>query len=72
MIRSPERRRFAIGAASVGLLTALPAWLTTAGAQTVDEIKKKGELTVGMLVDFPPYGTVDASNNPDGYDADVA
>ena len=27
-----------------------------AAAQTVDEIKKKGELTVGMLVDFPPYG----------------
>jgi len=72
MIRSPERRRFAIGAASVGLLTALPAWLTTAGAQTVDEIKKKGELTVGMLVDFPPYGTVNSSNEPDGYDADVA
>ena len=72
MIRSPERRRFAIGAASVGLLTALPAWLMTAGAQTVDEIKKKGELTIGMLVDFPPYGTVNSSNEPDGYDADVA
>ena len=72
MIRSPERRRFAIGATSVGFLTALPAWLTTAGAQTVDEIKKKGELTVGMLVDFPPYGTVNSSNEPDGYDADVA
>ncbi len=23
-------------------------------------------------MDFPPYGTVDASNKPDGYDADVA
>ena len=29
-------------------------------AQTADEIKKKGTITVGMLVDFPPYGTVDA------------
>ncbi len=40
-------------------------------AQTVDEIKKKGTLTVGLLVDFPPYGTVNAQNLPDGYDADV-
>jgi ABC-type amino acid transport substrate-binding protein len=25
-----------------------------------------------MLVDFPPYGTTNAQNQPDGYDADVA
>ena len=50
----------------------MPAWLATAQAQTVDEIKKKGELTVGLLVDFPPYGTINAQNEPDGYDADVA
>jgi polar amino acid transport system substrate-binding protein len=25
-----------------------------------------------MLVDFPPYGTTNAKNEPDGYDADVA
>ncbi|MBS0446229.1 MAG: transporter substrate-binding domain-containing protein [Proteobacteria bacterium] len=41
-------------------------------AQTVAELKKKGEITVGMLVDFPPYGTLNSSNQPDGYDADVA
>ena len=28
--------------------------------------------TIGMLVDFPPYGTTNAQNQPDGYDADVA
>jgi polar amino acid transport system substrate-binding protein len=72
MIRSLQRRRFGIGAAGVALATALPGWLVTAGAQTVDEIKKKGELTVGVLVDFPPYGTVNSKNEPDGYDADVA
>lgn len=43
-----------------------------ATAQTVDEVKKKGTVTVGILVDFPPYGTIDSSNQPDGYDADVA
>jgi hypothetical protein len=36
------------------------------------DIKKKGEITIGMLVDFPPYGTTNAQNQPDGYDADVA
>ena len=72
MIRSPQRRRFAIGAAGLGLAAAMPAWLATAQAQSVDEIKKKGELTVGLLVDFPPYGTVNSNNEPDGYDADVA
>ncbi|HZV92415.1 MAG TPA: transporter substrate-binding domain-containing protein [Caldimonas sp.] len=72
MIRSPQRRRVAISLANVGLAAALPAWLVTARAQTVDEIKKKGELTVGLLVDFPPYGTVNSANEPDGYDADVA
>jgi polar amino acid transport system substrate-binding protein len=72
MIRSPQRRRFAIGAAGLGLAAALPAWLATARAQSVDEIKKKGEIAVGLLVDFPPYGTVNSANEPDGYDADVA
>jgi len=46
---------------------ALPAY-----AQSLQEIKQKGELTVGMLIDFPPYGTTNAQNQPDGYDADVA
>jgi polar amino acid transport system substrate-binding protein len=72
MIGSPQRRRFGIGMAGLGLAAALPAWLVTARAQTVDEIKKKGELVVGLLVDFPPYGTVNSKNEPDGYDADVA
>ncbi|WP_399696685.1 transporter substrate-binding domain-containing protein [Xenophilus sp.] len=48
------------------------AFAPLASAQTVADIKKKGEVTVGMLVDFPPYGTTNAQNQPDGYDADVA
>lgn len=49
--------------------TALAMPLT---AQTPDEIKAKGSVTVGMLVDFPPFGIMDPSGKPDGYDADVA
>ncbi|WP_194725205.1 transporter substrate-binding domain-containing protein [Noviherbaspirillum malthae] len=56
----------ALGIAALGI-NASPV-----SAQTVADIKKKGELTVGMLVDFPPYGILNSSNQPDGYDADVA
>ena len=41
-------------------------------AQTIDEILTKGEINVGVLIDVPPYGTVNANQEPDGYDADVA
>jgi polar amino acid transport system substrate-binding protein len=61
-------RRALLGTLLVGAALAPLA----AHAQTVDDIKKKGEITVGVLVDFPPYGTLNSSNQPDGYDADVA
>lgn len=61
-----NRRHFAAAALALALVPPL------AVAQSAEEIRKKGSITIGMLVDFPPYGTVDASNNPDGYDADVA
>lgn len=43
-----------------------------AQAQTLEHIKDSGQLKVGMLVDFPPYGILNEQNEPDGYDADVA
>lgn len=66
-LRFPRRTALALGlAACAAAVTPLVS------AQTVADIKKKGELTIGMLVDFPPYGTTNAQNQPDGYDADVA
>lgn len=68
-------------AAFVGSLGGtLGEWLTgtlslftpPAHAQTVAGIRKKGTINVGMLIDFPPYGTTNAQAQPDGYDADVA
>jgi polar amino acid transport system substrate-binding protein len=61
------RRVLAVGtvlAASLG--ATLPA-----RAQTVEEIKKKGQLTVGMLVDFPPFGITSLEGQPDGFDANI-
>jgi polar amino acid transport system substrate-binding protein len=67
-MQSLSRRAFAaLGLAATVALAAAPA-----SAQTVEELKKKGEINVGLLVDFPPYGTTNAQNQPDGYDADVA
>ncbi len=65
---SPSRRQLVV----LGVAAAFGGLSGIATAQNVADIRKKGELTVGMLVDFPPYGTTNAQNQPDGYDADVA
>lgn len=62
-------RRMAMSVLGAALLA---GFVSPAAAQTVDAIKAAGTVKVGMLVDFPPFGIMDASNNPDGYDADVA
>ncbi|BAF90405.1 MULTISPECIES: transporter substrate-binding domain-containing protein [Azorhizobium] len=43
-----------------------------ASAQSIDDILSKKKLTIGMLVDLPPFGLLDAQGKPEGYDADVA
>lgn len=57
-----------------GFLAALAALTLAAAAsgQTVDEIKKKGVLRVGILADLPPWGFVGRDGKAAGYDADVA
>ncbi len=72
MTSSLQRRQFVGTVGALGLGALLSATAPFVAAQTLEELKKKGELTVGLLVDFPPYGTTNASNQPDGYDADVA
>ncbi|HYD65464.1 transporter substrate-binding domain-containing protein, partial [Azospirillum sp.] len=62
-------RRLALAGAAVAAVVAMAV---PAGAQTVAEIKGKGKVTIGMLVDFPPFGITTADGKPDGYDADVA
>ena len=72
MTTSLQRRNFNGALAALGLGALLTTTAPFATAQSVADIKKKGEISVGLLVDFPPYGTTNASNQPDGYDADVA
>lgn len=68
----PTRRAALTALTALSTGAALSVFASFASAQTVADIKKKGEITIGMLVDFPPYGTTNAQNQPDGYDADVA
>ena len=46
--------------------------LAPANALTIKEIKAKGTLTIGALVDYPPFGLLDSSGKAVGYDPDLA
>ena len=62
-----------LGGLAVSL--ALAFGLASAGpakAQTVDEIISRGTINIGVLVDLPPYGILNAQQEPDGYDIEVA
>jgi polar amino acid transport system substrate-binding protein len=63
-------RRTVVAAIGAGLLACVVAFPAT--AQTIETIKSAGTVKVGMMVDFPPFGIMNESNQPDGYDADVA
>lgn len=43
-------------------------WLPSAIAQTVDEIIKRGELVVAIDLTNPPWGFLDAQQQPTGFD----
>jgi polar amino acid transport system substrate-binding protein len=58
--------------AAIGAGLIVGAMAPTVSAQTVESIKSAGTVKIGMLVDFPPFGIMNTSNEPDGYDADVA
>jgi polar amino acid transport system substrate-binding protein len=51
---------------------ALLGGIAAARAQTVADIKAKGKLVVGVMVDVPPFALLDENNQPTGYDADMA
>lgn len=41
-------------------------------AGTLDDVKQRGELVVGVKTDFPPFGSVDSSGKNVGFDVDLA
>ena len=57
-------------AAAAIAVTALAA--PQAQATSLKQIEANGTIKVGMLVDFPPFGTMSTAGKPEGYDADTA
>ncbi|MDP2778887.1 transporter substrate-binding domain-containing protein [Devosia sp.] len=57
-------------AGAVALATSFSA--VAMAQSTLETIKSRGNINIGMLVDFAPFGILDEQGNPDGYDADVA
>ncbi len=48
------------------------AKVAPAAAQTLQDIKQRGVINIGTLVDYPPFGLLDASGQAVGYDPDLA
>lgn len=67
---SINRRHFVVLASIATLATALLS--TATKAATVEEIKAKGIIIVGIQGDNAPYGFVNSSGVQDGFDADIA
>jgi polar amino acid transport system substrate-binding protein len=72
MLMKIGRRPFCLMLAAGIAAASLPAGLRSAMAATPEEIKKRGKLMVGVLIDYPPFGGTDAEQKPAGYDDDVA
>jgi ABC-type amino acid transport substrate-binding protein len=62
----------------IGLLVALAVAAVAvapgraAAESTLEQVKKRGKLIVGVKTDFPPFGSVDAAGKNIGFDVDVA
>jgi polar amino acid transport system substrate-binding protein len=68
MLTSSRRAVFALSLLAIGIGLTAPQ---RASAQTVDEIKQRGVVRIGVLSELPPWGFLDATGNLAGYDVDV-
>jgi len=53
------------------LLAVMAAWPTWAGS-TLERVRRTGVMTDVLLDSYPPFGFIDANNELDGFDVDVA
>lgn len=60
-----------IAGAAALLSLALPAMAQDAPV-TTDDLINRGQVNVGVIMDSPPYGFLDANQQPDGFDVGVA
>ena len=67
-----RQARRSLLAGAVALLALPLAGVTFAQAATVEEVKAKGKIVVGIQGDNAPWGFIDSSGVQDGFDADMA
>jgi len=75
MQHTEQSRRRGGGALFAGMLMLALGTVTVASAATagtLDDIKARGKMIVGVKSDFPPFGYVDASGKNLGFDVDIA
>lgn len=66
-------RRFPKAAARIlASLLLVAAVAGAASAQSIDQITKKGEVTIGVVTGVPPFGSINPNGDTVGYDVDVA
>ena len=58
--------------AVVGLVAALALFSGSVFAQSLSDIDAKKKISIGVLTGIPPYDTVDASGNTDGFLVELA
>ena len=68
MISKYFHRRVIVCGLALGLAAMSPQMV---GAQTIAEIKQRGIVRIGVLSELPPWGFLDASGKPAGYDVEV-
>lgn len=61
-------RRMVVAATVVLMLATTPGW----AAGTLDTVKSRDTLIVGVKADFPPFGFMDEAGQRAGYDIDIA
>ena len=62
-----NRKNFLGAIAAAAML--LPA---VSAADALDKVTQSGVVRIGIMTDYPPFGTIDGSLKPQGYDIDMA
>jgi polar amino acid transport system substrate-binding protein len=62
-----------LATAAVTIVALAALWATPAGADSsLDAIRARGSLRVGVKTDAPPFGSLDAAGRPVGFEIDLA
>ncbi|WP_179283354.1 transporter substrate-binding domain-containing protein [Bordetella genomosp. 9] len=64
--------RLSASSCAAALLAGLCAFAAPAHADLLDDINARGVVRVGIMTDYPPFGSVDQQMKPRGYDIDMS